>query len=231
MDAMEYIRQEFPQADRYAIWEKASDQGVEPEDGMLGVAVVMLALGGTLGGAMSGAGSYLATLVGALAGAALVLAVLMVFSHVVRSTTMLLIVGILVSYMASSVISLLNSVATEEGVHNYVTWGFGSFTGFGESHGKISRLIRTFAVPVVPRSAPGVDAPFRRLSVAERKASGRIAAKLRKHGKRFIRFPHKRAVIQHIDQTDQKTEYDQKRQHRRQNKLSLQFADHSDTSR
>ena len=95
----------------------------------LGVAVVMLALGGTLGGAMSGAGSYLATLVGALAGAALVLAVLMVFSHVVRSTTMLLIVGILVSYMASSVISLLNSVATEEGVHNYVTWGFGSFTG------------------------------------------------------------------------------------------------------
>ena len=35
------IEQEFPQSDRYAIWEKASDQGVEPEDGMLGVAVVV----------------------------------------------------------------------------------------------------------------------------------------------------------------------------------------------
>ena len=35
------IEQEFPQADRYAIWEKASDQGVEPEDGMIGVAVVV----------------------------------------------------------------------------------------------------------------------------------------------------------------------------------------------
>ena len=44
---------------------------------------------------------------------------------------MLLIIGVLVSYLASSVISLLNSVASEEGVHNYVAWGFGNFSGVG----------------------------------------------------------------------------------------------------
>ena len=40
-EAQGTIQHEFPQADRYAIWEKASDQGVEPEDGKIGVAVVM----------------------------------------------------------------------------------------------------------------------------------------------------------------------------------------------
>ena len=44
---------------------------------------------------------------------------------------MLLIIGVLVSYLASSIISLLNSVASEEGVHNYVAWGFGNFSGVG----------------------------------------------------------------------------------------------------
>ena len=92
----------------------------------LGVAVVMLALGGTLA---EGLGGYMATLLGAVLGAGAVLAVLMLFSTIVRSSTLLLIIGILVSYLASSVISLLNSVATEEGLHSYVAWGFGSFEG------------------------------------------------------------------------------------------------------
>lgn len=96
----------------------------------LGVAIVMLALGGTLGTVLgTTVGSYVATLLGALLGAAAVLAILIVFSAIVKSNTMLLIIGILVSYLASSVISLLNSVANEEGVHSYVTWGFGSFSG------------------------------------------------------------------------------------------------------
>ncbi|MBR1882408.1 MAG: iron ABC transporter permease [Muribaculaceae bacterium] len=96
----------------------------------LGVAIVMLAMGGTLGGFLGDSlGSYLATLVGALLGAGVVLAILIVMAQWVRSSTMLLIVGVLVSYLASSVISLLNSVASEEGVHNYVAWGFGNFSG------------------------------------------------------------------------------------------------------
>lgn len=98
----------------------------------LGVAIVILALGGTLGGVLGeNVGSYMAVLLGALMGAGAVLAVLIAFSAIVRSNTMLLIIGILVSYLTSSVVQLLNSVATEEGVHNYVSWGFGNFSGVG----------------------------------------------------------------------------------------------------
>ncbi|MBO4447834.1 MAG: DUF4861 family protein [Bacteroidales bacterium] len=39
--AQETIEAEFTGEDRYAIWEHASDQSVEPEDGMIGVAVVV----------------------------------------------------------------------------------------------------------------------------------------------------------------------------------------------
>ena len=96
----------------------------------LGVAIVILALGGTLGGLWGeNVGSYMAILVGALLGAGVVLAILIAFSAIVRSNAMLLIIGILVSYLTSSVVQLLNSVATEEGVHNYVSWGFGNFSG------------------------------------------------------------------------------------------------------
>ena len=96
----------------------------------LGVAIVILALGGALGGLLGeNVGSYIAILVGALIGAGVVLVLLIAFSMIVRSNTMLLIIGILVSYLTSSVVQLLNSVATEEGVHNYVSWGFGNFSG------------------------------------------------------------------------------------------------------
>lgn len=96
----------------------------------LGVAIIILAMGGSLGGLLGeNVGSYIAILVGALLGAGAVLAVLIAFSSIVRSNTMLLIIGILVSYLTSSVVQLLNSVASEEGVHNYVAWGFGNFSG------------------------------------------------------------------------------------------------------
>lgn len=100
----------------------------------LGVAIVILALGGSLGGLFGeNVGSYMAILLGALMGAGLVLVVLIAFSAIVRSNTMLLIIGILVSYLTSSIVQLLNSVATEEGVHNYVAWGFGNFSGVSVS--------------------------------------------------------------------------------------------------
>ena len=96
----------------------------------LGVAIVMLAMGGTIGGAFGESiGSYMATLLGAVVGAGVVLLILITFASIVKSSTMLLIIGILVSYLASSVISLLNSVASEQGLHSYVAWGFGNFAG------------------------------------------------------------------------------------------------------
>lgn len=91
----------------------------------LGVAIVMLLGGGLLGGAVMG---YISTLAGAFVGAMLVLMLLLVFSSFVKSETMLLIIGIVVSYFTSSMISLLNFFASEEGVHSYVIWGMGNFS-------------------------------------------------------------------------------------------------------
>lgn len=91
----------------------------------LGVAIVMLLSGGSFGFAAYG---YFATLSGALVGALAVMAVLLAFSSVVKSSTMLLIIGVLISYLASSAISLMNFFATQESVHSYVIWGMGNFT-------------------------------------------------------------------------------------------------------
>lgn len=108
----------------------------------LGVAIVMLAMGGTIGGVFGDTmGSYMATLLGALTGAGIVLVILITFASIVKSSTMLLIIGILISYLASSVISLLNSVATEQGLHSYVAWGFGNFAGVSLSQLPVFSII------------------------------------------------------------------------------------------
>lgn len=92
----------------------------------LGVAVVMLSLGGWLG---AGVGYYFGVIAGAGIGAAAVMALLLLFSEFVRGNTMLLIIGILIGYLASSAISLLNFFSTQQGVHSYVIWGMGNFGG------------------------------------------------------------------------------------------------------
>ena len=92
----------------------------------LGVAIVMLALGGSIGHSL---GSYVSILAGALLGAGIIILTLLAFSSIVKSSIMLLIVGILVSHLASSAISLLNFFSTQEGVHSFVIWGLGNFSG------------------------------------------------------------------------------------------------------
>lgn len=92
----------------------------------LGVALVMLAFGNLVGTAVSG---YFAVLGGALAGALVIMLVLLLFSTIVDSPMVLLIVGILISYIASSAISLLNFFSSQEGVHSFVIWGLGNFAG------------------------------------------------------------------------------------------------------
>ena len=92
----------------------------------LGVAIVMLAFGGWIGSGMS---YYAGILTGAFAGAAAVMLLLLGFSMLVRGNAMLLIMGILIGYLASSAISLLNFFSTQQGVHSYVIWGMGNFGG------------------------------------------------------------------------------------------------------
>ena len=99
----------------------------------LGVALVMLTLGGVLGGDLLGTdlhvGGLVALIVAAFIGSVLVMAVLLVFSSMVKDHLMLLIVGIMVGYLTGSLITLLNVFATSDNVFQYVIWGMGSFTG------------------------------------------------------------------------------------------------------
>ncbi len=93
----------------------------------LGVACVMLYSGGLLG-ALSG-GAYFSMIIAALAGSLAVLALIIYFSRKIKSNVMLLIIGIMIGYLASSAISILNYHAAADKVHQYVMWGMGDFTG------------------------------------------------------------------------------------------------------
>ena len=95
----------------------------------MGVALVMLGLGGSLSiGSVSVTG-FMAILAAAFAGAMAVMALIFLFSTMVRNNVMLLIIGIMIGYIANSVVSLLNFFATDEGVKSYMVWGMGSFGG------------------------------------------------------------------------------------------------------
>ena len=95
----------------------------------LGVALVMLASGGTITAGDYTLGGFVAVMVGAFLGAMAVMALVYFFSTRVRSSVLLLIIGIMVGYVASSAVSLLNFFATEEGVKSYMIWGMGNFGG------------------------------------------------------------------------------------------------------
>ena len=95
----------------------------------LGVALVMLLLGGSLSVGSVGVSGFVALLAAAFTGALAVMALIFFFSTLVRNNVMLLIVGIMIGYIADSAVSLLNFFATDEGVKSYMVWGMGSFSG------------------------------------------------------------------------------------------------------
>ena len=118
----------------------------------LAVAIVMLAFGGNIAlddlgvGFLGDAGNYaiggfLAILIAAFIGAMVVMGIITFFSAIVRSHTVLLIIGLMVGYLASSAISLLNFFSTAEGVKSYMVWGMGSF-------GNVSSQQMMFFIPL-----------------------------------------------------------------------------------
>lgn len=109
----------------------------------MGVALVMLAFGGTMSLTGISTGGILAILLGAFLGAIAVTVLLLVFSAFVHGTTMLLIVGIMTGYLASSVVALLNFWASAEGLRTYVLWGMGSFSAIP------SRFMSSFVYMVI----------------------------------------------------------------------------------
>jgi iron complex transport system permease protein len=95
----------------------------------LGVALVMLLLGGSISAGSVSISGFVAILIAAFIGAMSVMAVIFFFSNIVRNNVMLLIIGIMIGYISNSAISLLNFFATDEGVKSYMVWGMGSFGG------------------------------------------------------------------------------------------------------
>lgn len=95
----------------------------------LGVAVVMLLLHGSFTAGEMSVGGYLAVLAGAFLGSLVIIAIILLLSSMLRGNLFLLIAGMALSYLTSSVISLLNYFSTAEGVHSYLIWGMGSFSG------------------------------------------------------------------------------------------------------
>ncbi|MDE6007898.1 MAG: iron ABC transporter permease [Muribaculaceae bacterium] len=95
----------------------------------LGVAFVMLFLGGTISAGSYSWGGYTAILIGAFAGSIGVMALLILFSIWLKNDMLLLITGIMVGYLTSSVITLLNYVSSAEGIQGFTMWGMGNFNG------------------------------------------------------------------------------------------------------
>ena len=100
----------------------------------LGVAIVMLFLGGSVSTTMFTVSGFLAILTSAFIGAIVVTMIILFLSTMVRNSVLLLIVGLMVGYVSSSAVALLNFFASEEGVKSYMVWGMGNFGGVSMDH-------------------------------------------------------------------------------------------------
>lgn len=94
----------------------------------LGVALVIMCFG-----SLAGTAGRLSVMAGAAAGALAVLGIILLFSTVITSADVLLIVGILIGYLTSSVISILYYFSSDQSVHSFVVWGLGTFAGVSRS--------------------------------------------------------------------------------------------------
>ena len=95
----------------------------------LAVAIVMLSLGGNVSIETVNLSGFTAILFASFTGAIIVTLIILAFSTRIRNNVSLLIIGIMIGYLASSGISLLNFFATDQGVKSYLIWGMGSFGG------------------------------------------------------------------------------------------------------
>lgn len=94
----------------------------------LGVALAMLLLGGSWAVGNTIVSGLGLTILFAFMGACAVIALLLVCSHYLRGNLALLVVGVMLSFVLSAVISLLSFYASADGVRDFVVWGMGDFS-------------------------------------------------------------------------------------------------------
>ena len=95
----------------------------------LGAAIVLLLFGGLIPTGNLFLGGSLTLVAAAFVGALLVTLLILCFARRLRNHAMLLIIGMMVGYVVSSIVSLLNFFSTAEGVQSYMMWGMGNFGG------------------------------------------------------------------------------------------------------
>lgn len=98
----------------------------------LGVALVILTVGMASSAAMlsvTGLFSNISLVLAACIGAALVLVLVLVLARQVQSSVTLLLLGLMLGYLTSALVSLLLYFSVAERIHAYIAWTFGSFGG------------------------------------------------------------------------------------------------------
>ena len=113
----------------------------------LGAAIALLAFG-----------SYALSAGFAFVGALAVIALLTAASSWLRSTSGLLIVGIMLSFIISSATMLLNFFATAEGVRSYIIWGMGDFSGVTGQRLALYAVGATAVIALFPLAIKPLDA-------------------------------------------------------------------------
>ena len=88
----------------------------------LAVAISMLYIGAT---------SPISITMSAFAGAVIILTILLLLGRIIRDSTTLLIVGILISFLSSALITLINYYNSADGAYSLLVWGMGSFNVVG----------------------------------------------------------------------------------------------------
>jgi len=82
----------------------------------------------------------IAIIASALIGSMSVLMLILVFSRKVTGTLGVLILGVMVGYLANSIVGIFKYYSLEEDVHAYVVWGLGSFNRLSVEKAKLFAL-------------------------------------------------------------------------------------------
>ncbi len=111
----------------------------------LGAALSLLLMGGGFTAAGVGLSGTLLTVLCAFAGSCVVIALLTIGSRLLRGNLELLVTGVMLSFILSAIISLLSFYATADGVHSFVVWGLGNFSGV--PLGRVPLMVGLVVVP------------------------------------------------------------------------------------
>lgn len=101
----------------------------------LGVGIVILLTGAISGTAVSSFGwwSTIGVSLAAFTGAVAVLFVILAFNSRTKNMATLIIIGLMIAYVASSITDILKFFSQKEDIHAFVIWGMGSFSAVGTS--------------------------------------------------------------------------------------------------